>query len=517
MKKIIYIAISVFLAAGLTSCDDWFDLKPQSETILEDYWQDENDVLSELGACYRGMNETGFMERLLVWGEVRSDNVVKGAETSGDLSRILDLTLTSANGYTSWGDFYKVINYCNTLIYYAPLARERDPNFTEGQLRAYIAEAKGIRALCYFTLLRTFRDIPLITDPVIDDTKPFEVPQSTPGDVLKFLIGDLRSVENQAVTGNEANLQYDKGRINQKAIWALLADMYLWSNNYDSCIVYCDKITAKMTELETAYNYNVNVFLRGNSVESIFELQFDDSNIGNYVVNEYYSGDIFTKNSNGRGNYKLSACDFSIVNLFATDDLRGKNAYIPVKDGSFFHIMKYVGGWNISSSGSVNLNNYYYFSNSSNWVFYRLPDIYLMKAEALVEKGELRPEFDLVEKTYKRARIDETSASLDFSKYNTQALMRNLVFDERQREFMFEGKRYFDLLRRINREGSPTNVVNTYLIGSGKYSNLLSSTVLSKINDMDAIYMPINNNEMKLNTMLVQNPFYVSSAEIEKN
>ena len=51
---------------------------PQSEMVTEDFWKDEQDVKSAVGACYRAMLEDGFMRRLIVWGELRSDNVING-------------------------------------------------------------------------------------------------------------------------------------------------------------------------------------------------------------------------------------------------------------------------------------------------------------------------------------------------------------------------------------------------------------------------------------------------------
>ena len=147
-----------------------------------------------------------------------------------------------------------------------------------------------------------------------------------------------------------------------------------------------------------------------------------------------------------------------------------------------------------------------------------MADIYLMKAEALTEldgSANLTAAFNLVKATYDRANPDLADGSLSFADYNSQALMRELVFDERQRELMFEGKRYFDLLRRIRREPSPAAVVNTYLMR--KYSALDQATARSRLTDINALYMPINANELKLNTALVQNPFYVVSSDIGKN
>lgn len=520
MKRIkyIYSVILIFLTVSLISCSDWFDLYPESETIFEDYWQNENDVLSVVGACYRGMNQQAFMDRVIAWGEVRSDNVLKGANISNDenLTRIMNLMLTSTNAYTSWSDFYSVINICNNVIQNAPDVRQRDPNYTEGQLQAHIAEAKGIRALCHFILLRTFRDIPLIIEPTIDDSKPFEVVQSAPDVVLDYLINDLISVENNALTGYETNIMYDKGRITQKAIRALIADMYLWKNDYDNCILYCNKVLQDITlELELSFYYSNYVFGDGNSSESIFELQFSNQNITNYQVFGMYSKQGF---SGVDHYYKLSSLGFvKNTDLFGATDLRGKDSFLPVESEGYYPIMKYV-ATRAQTTTEVQERHYSYRTSSPNWIFYRLPDIYLMKAEALVEKGgqaDLEEAFALVERTYDRANPELGTGSLNFNNYNSQSAMRDLVFDERQREFLFEGKRYYDLLRRINREGNPTNIVNNYLLR--KYVDLDQATARSKINDMNAIYMPINEEELRVNSLLKQNPFYEISSGIEKN
>ncbi len=513
---------------ALTSCDDFFDVRPQSETILEDFWENESDVESAIGSCYRAMNEEGFLKRVIAWGEVRSDNVISGngiLANDGDataLYRILNLSLTGDNSYTYWGEVYTVINNCNNVIHYAPEVRKKDPNFTEIQYNTYMSEAVGIRALCYFMLVRTFRDIPLVIEPTIDENMPMEVPQQKPDSVINFLINDLKGVENIAMKTFKNNTPYDKGRITQKAIWALLADIYLWKNDYENCITYCNKILDDPDyridlQMQLPAVYNFNVYIAGNSKESIFELQFDPKNVSNNAIYKFYS---YKTVANLGTTYLLSSFDFKqngAGTLFASSDLRTKNAaYMDKEENGYFPIMKYV--YYRTSTSTSGIAGYRSSADnmdtSPNWIFYRLPDIYLMKAEALVETGDLNGAYELVRKTYNRSNPDKELPETPTVSGDTE-WTRNLVFDERQREFLFEGKRYFDLLRRINRQGSPTLIVNTYL--SRKYKQLDPATVRTKLSDMDALYMPINIGEMKLNTKLVQNPYYVGSEDISKN
>lgn len=514
-KYILRITMMALIGSMFTSCEDWFDIHPKSETIFEDFWKDESDVLSMVGSCYRGMNETGFIERLIVWSEVRSDNVKAGTGVSDPIRDILNINLNSTNTYTYWGEYYSVINFCNTVIKFAPGVQAKDPNFKREDLNVYIAEAKGVRALCYFILLRVFRDIPLITEPYADDSLPFDVEQANPDKLLDFLIEDLKSVEDQAADEKKwNNLLYAKGRITKNAIRALLADMYLWKNDYDNCITYCDKVlsNAGQLQLENSRIYNESVFFHGNSRESIFELQFNMNNIPNYAVNEMYG--MFGGRSD-RKTHQLSPYNFEsmVLPLFDATDLRGKDAFFNSSSASF--VAKYMAIREETSSSTVREGDYIFNAETPNWIFYRLSDIYLMKAEALVELGtDLEGALELVSKTYDRANPDLGTGSLQSSVYkNTQSAMRNLVFDERQREFLFEGKRYFDLLRRIRRDDTPTNVVNAYLLK--KYDKLDDTTTKSKLSELNALYMPINADELRANTALKQNPFYVNSTNIE--
>ena len=180
--------------------------------------------------------------------------------------------------------------------------------------------------------------------------------------------------------------------------------------------------------------------------------------------------------------------------------------------------MKYIAYRRESNSQNVQMSDYVANENTQHWIFYRLSDVYLMKAEALTERnqpGDLSEALELVSRTYDRANPSAGVGSLDASRYSSQEQMRQLVFDERQREFLFEGKRYFDLLRKIRREGNLQSIVSEYLLR--KYVSQDQATVLTKINTMNALYMPINRDELKVNKLLRQNPFYATSSDVERN
>jgi len=98
------------------------------------------------------------------------------------------------------------------------------------------------------------------------------------------------------------------------------------------------------------------------------------------------------------------------------------------------------------------------------------------------------------------------SNALNAEQYTTKALLNNLVYEERERELMFEGKRWFDLVRRSEREGN-TSYLRQQVYAKGSQN---ASVVQSFLAQMDAIYWPYHIDEMKANTNLVQNPAFGS-------
>ena len=229
--------LSVVVVAGMmSSCEDWLDLKPESEIILDEYWQSEADVEAVLAACYRGLTEDAVIYRMMVWGELRSDNVVSGSNFPNarfDMRRILEGDITANNSYASWGPFYSVINYCNNLLYYAPEVVNRDVNFSPSDLNRLRAEVLSLRALTYFYLVRTFKEVPLMLSAVTDgDSTQYNLPKASEEQILTQIVADLKEAKIHARLDFGSNRAYNKGRITKNAVNAILADVYLWKGDY---------------------------------------------------------------------------------------------------------------------------------------------------------------------------------------------------------------------------------------------------------------------------------------------
>ena len=560
---------------GLTSCSDFLEIEPQNEIILEKFWNEKADVDAIIAGCYSGMQEEGVIKRMMVWGEFRSDNIGIGRNitSDGNLEKILMENIDAKNSYTKWKDFYTVINRCNTVIKYAPGVAAEDPAYTESELQANIAEMVALRSLCYFYLIRAFRDVPYSTEAYTDENQQMDLPATKFDDVVDSLITSLESVRPFAVKRYPVTKPlYQTGRITQDAIHALLCELYLWKKDYQNCIRYADLVidskkkiaeenrlqrnSSLMTNDDVMTRYNGFPLVSNTSTsnyygdayttlfgadrnnanevnqEIIFQLIFDDnpnanSMMQNAAVNSFYGNSQSTiglvapsdfifddiDKTSGRSifadrNKKLDSriyfnCDIDdqSINKFTTRtiDINATNATPTV------------------TYGSIYTQN----QNGSNWVIYRLTDIMLLKAEALSqllrEGGDqetvdynrtyLQQAFALVNAVNKRALCQSNLVdTLVASDYTSKSQMETLVLQERQRELMFEGKRWFDLVRYSQRAGNTKLLTQAALRKATTGASLISN----HLTKMDAIYWPYNNDEMKVNANLVQNPAFSS-------
>jgi hypothetical protein len=411
--------------------------------------------------------------------------------------------------------------------------------------------------MCYFYLIRTFRDVPYSTTPSIDDAQNYVLPATPFNDVLDSLITDLEKVKGDAVrryyVDDSPNAWQNSSRITRWAVYTLLADLYLWKGDWDQVIKYCDLVLdfkrqqyKEMVEREGTVsnielfgdiplilesplgstlcgNAYTEIFGQGNSFESIFELYFrPNQNVQNSWVNSYYGN-----NNNVMG--RLSVPDFLMQevpqgsnSVFRARDCR---AYESAEESSSsYAISKYTRTsvtfttQNIKNFSDTKLVSNRRASSDANWIIYRLSDVVLMKAEAEIERGDegFTRAFTLINTINKRAHnVTSSTPSVDTLKLdnyiNSKADMSNLLLDERQREFLFEGKRWYDLVRIARRDGN-----NTRLISHATQKYIQDINVIKiKLSDPNYIYFPYARNELKVNPLLRQNPAFNKGEDSE--
>ena len=575
MKKNYYKVIcAICVIAGFTSCSDFLEIKPQSEIILEDFWNEKADVDNVVAGCYSALQEDAVRRRMMIWGEARSENVMANPSTINsdiNLYNILKENITAMNTYTTWNGFYDVINRCNTVLKYAPGVAAKDPAYTPGDLNATVAEVTALRSLCYFYLIRTFRDVPFSREAFTDDDQKMDLPAMPFNEVLDNLIADLEAVKNGAVRRYpEDKPRYQTGRITQDAIHAMLCEMYLWKGDYDNSIRYADLVIKSKQDMEeerekkarssaetkAATKQRVgdyplvcdnltgttfgdayrDIFVKGASKETIFELCYDIDRAGNGMtansaVSALYGG------SNNAGllvGSKFLKEDFEATSQRKVFEDQNKKLdvrmYINCDLTRDAPTIEKLAVERISINGSsaspsmTSSQMYPQNNNSSQWIIYRLPDIMLMKAEALCEKMVdgvdsvaqatnkplLDEAFELVKVINNRSlcKKELTSAPevLDPTNYTTKATITELVQKERQRELMFEGKRWYDLVRYAMR----ANDTQPIITATNEREDVNKGFVQNFFKKMDAIFWPYNIDEMKVNRNLVPNPAFGS-------
>lgn len=576
MRRACHVLCGAAVVLLTTGCEDFFDIEPQNEIILEQFWTEKSDVENIVAGCYSAMQADAVVRRMMVWGEFRSENVGIGMniDKDADLEKVLKENLDAKNAYTAWESFYQVINRCNTVIKYAPGVAASDPAYTESELKANIAEMTALRSLCYFYLIRAFRDVPYSTDAYIDDDQAMALPATPFATVLDSLIQDLEGVRGDAVEYYPTTEpRYQTGRITKDAINAMLCEMYLWKQDYDKCIAYADMVME--SKKKWAEENRTSLTSYSTSSSSQYE-RTGGYPLVNAYSNSYYGNaynTLFT--SDAYVNYYTPEIIFQLI---YSDNPRGESMLANTAVNTLYGNARYLVGYaapseyvidDISSTGSRTIfaernkkmdarlyencnlvlgsvNKYVYQTviidatsttpkvgygglyaeneNGSNWIIYRLSDIMLMKAEALVMKAQdgattevatankpiLDAAFQIVNWVNKRSLCEtELVDTLLRSDYATKAQMETLVLQERQRELMFEGKRYFDLVRQARRNAS-TKDLSTAILRKVTTGGALIANKMSK---MDAIYWPYNYEELKVNTNLKQNPAFSSGED----
>lgn len=590
MKKIniyktLLVSACAFITLGTTSCDDFLTIYPSNEITEEQFWEDRTDLESGIRGCWKQFISQDIMERMVVWGECRSDNFDLMTESWDDMKDLMNANLLETNSLFNWSAFYKTINFCNKVLQYGPLVVERDKSFTSEDWKPVEAEMKALRALNYFYLVRTFREIPFEFNPIGSehDVKEHSGRQFMAEVVLDSIINDVEAVKDNGMRQYTNELD-NKGRFTRESIYTLLADMYLWraaknaspdsvakygsksQDDYQKVIEYCDAVLDMYMERydrdnpmgggtssennENPYHLirmNANggaqdvvddvydeIFVQKNSRESILELQFDGSTNSNTCLYNYRDNNgLYRHRDNNTGLLQASApCQTVTRNidntsgLFSQSDIRRWQSLVYTEAGQrVYSIGKYtyqsITHDNLEDN-SEGTENAFIPTGSfrSNWIIYRLSDVLLMKAEAITRLDaptteQLQDAFNCVTMILYRSNPSVTTDrdKLSFTDYQEPSQLFDLVMRERRREFFGEGKRWFDLVRMAEHDGTTTNMLTLLLT---KYATN-TNAVRAKLASMNSLYSPVYENELKVNPNLHQNPAWEKEETIERN
>ena len=488
MKIYIKLLLIALLLTSQFSCGDWLELPPREGLIREEFWNTKEDVEAVIMGTYATL--AAMNDRLFKYGELRGEFLKGDYNQSGDERKIMEGSIYPDNGMCNWADFYKVINFCNEIIEYAPKVQSKDNTFTDYILYGYLSEAYFLRSLSYFYLVRIYKDVPFITEPTLTDGDNVYVEKETEENILEAIQSDLVMCRPWATVDGYLTPDENKGRATKAAIDALLADIALWTFDYETCIEHVQNIeNSKRYILLESLDW-FTLFSEGNTFESIFEFQFEDA------LNQ--KNGLYGLTNENSHNYDPSDYAVEIFDNKTSPELvRGVGKSIKKYNESSYIIWKYVG-----IKGDGNQFRPFTVQNSANWIVYRYADVLLMKAEALSQLGQYDEAREILSTIRSRAGINKT---LDL--VNSASSFEDAIMDERSRELAYEGKRWFDLMR-MGRRNNFSRKSELITIMVRNVPSTQKRILQTKLTNPLSWYLPISKSELERNKNLVQNPYY---------
>lgn len=527
MKKLMTYLTAGVMALTMNSC---MDLDSTSSITDTNYWKNADQFEASHVGLMGLFRENAYT--FIEWGEMRSDiyaGTPFSGESPGSYRYMWDNTLSQQNPVISdFGGLYTYINQTNLLIG----KTEESDVLTDAQRSKYLGAAYGMRAFYYFQLLRSYGDVVLYTDYTTGaklNLSDIGREQSPAADVMKLIKEDIKKSED-AYNGNYA---FTDGR----TAWSLAAtkmlkgEVYLWSGKQMGGGT-TDYQTAKQAFLDVD-NADVDLldnftdvfkFDNKNNKEIILAiyngeketalwngyysstLVMQKAKVGSYYLDDPDSDDFYVKFADSDYKYHDGLMYVSLNSDMYDPDEEASRVYregdsrsratiqeVWTSNGSYAGVIAYKYHGTLLAGGSA--TSWY-----DDQPIYRYADCLLGLCEAKALLGEdISEDMNWVrERAYGKAYFeshpdvqypnDKDAAFYDGNKFvGSDADPIEAVLKERMREFMFEGKRWYDI-RLMDK--------------ATKYSSASSTRLL----------WPIDENALGENSKLHQTPGYETNV-----
>lgn len=476
--RIIILAVTLFLGV---SCSDFLELQPENQINDQSFYLTENDYEAAIVGPYANLQNL-HNSAFLYLTELPTDNTIVTLQSPGVSELECDeVRFTSTNGYvnTMWSSSYNAISRCNNI-----LVRVESSGISDEAKRKYKGEALFLRAYCYFNLVRLFGPVSIVETSFNNpgEVADFDMTRKPESEVYALIVRDL--TEAAGLLTDVSGL--GKGRASSGAAYALLGKVYLTLKQYDLAEdALWTVIDSKQYTLVPNYK---SLFTNSNDdlSESIFEIKYltgsvgEGNSFGQQLVPALYGGmALFPGNQLGGG--RLSPTP-NMANAYEAGDLRKKASVsdsIPLSDGTVYRMLYGLKFVDFTASNVADMD--------INFTALRYADVLLMYAEVLNETNRTELAHGYLNPVRNRAGLGSLSG---LSKADFTLTLEK----ERRVEFLYEGHRWFDLVRT----GRAQAVINAYFAGS----NLSYS-----VEDYELL-MPIPQREIDVDPELEQNPDY---------
>lgn len=490
----------------LCSCNDWLREDGPMTNRVEDYFTSAETAVQVVNAAYVPLmweyQGTYYSEFFI--GDILSDDALKGGQNLADMSACYDLE-----------NFRAISNNEIVLQYYrakyqgvarANLALEQvsqmevDESLTQTLKDRLLGEAYFLRANYYFSLVRLYGGVPLVTSPIYSAGN-WKQPRASVGEVYAQIFSDLQKAESLLLNKSALSAE-DLGRVTKGAAQAMLLKANLYYADYlrnsgaDGSNYYSDAYAAgkrflseQAGEYSLCPDYADNFTLEGeNGPESIFEVQYMAEGTSDYGEGNGFSRGTFAtillrsrSNAFSSVGWGFNHPTQNLIDEFEAGDHRlASCVYTPSSDQIVNPVEEsYLGNPNLCVKRALMQGSDYMVLEDShdsrspiNMIVIRLADVYLLYAEAALRSGELSDAKLYLEKVRERARGSEdilpafpayklpdyTNAyALHQLQDNSEDLMM-AIMHERRVELAMESHRWYDLCRW----GIVSEVMNAY-------------------------------------------------------
>lgn len=494
MKKINIYLLLIFSFSGIIGCSSFLDENPADRLVVGNFYTSEKDAQAAVDATYEQLNDL-YNRLMYMLGELPTDNMKNGLGMPNPFLQDLEfLRHNSQNTFVKnmWMYSYSGISRANTAINKIPEIEK----ITESKRNRFIGEARFLRGLYYFNLVRYFGDVPLILDlKTVDDAVIARTPKA---EVYTQIIDDLTFAEANLPLRSEYP-DSDEGRVNQGAVKILLGKVYLTQGEFQKAK---DKL-AEVVDNESVYGFGLHENYKANwlreteaGIEAVLYLELKAPPFRN------------------NGEMSLAGPKYSVpepigVAAMNEADIPTKELYDQFDDNDtrkaanfrteFTHLTT---GKIITSSIPISVK---YFVDGMetgdncdvNMHIIRYADAILMYAEALNEVGESAKALEMLNRIRRRAYGDDSGNFKAMSKDEFRAT----ILKERRLEFPHEGHRWFDLVRT----GTFIERMKEHSAYEASVAEANKTDIAKNMKD-HMILMPIPQSEIDLNPNLEQNP-----------
>ncbi|MBT9190474.1 RagB/SusD family nutrient uptake outer membrane protein [Zobellia russellii] len=462
MKKYISLTLAV-LVLGLVSCEKELIQNPTTTKVADNFYANEAEMEEAVNAVFATLQFTGVYDTAMpAVGELPGEDAYDEtpANDGGNYGMLDDFIVIPQSSLIAnvWEDTYKGIQRANIV-----LSRIQEVEFEDAELKqARTGEMLFIRALLYFNLVRTFGDVPLIIDEVGNPQEYFGQSRTPVAEVYTQIISDLEAAEGALPSRNDSN----RGRVVKTAAQTLLGKVYLTLGDY----------SAAKESLLKVVNSNAHDLI---AVDEVFSVDNELNEELIFVV-QYASG----INSNGEGSDA-----YRMFNPTGRQDggMAGTKGHGVLKP-DFFALYDdadtrkgvFVGQLEsgLAYNNKIAVPTTVIGDSPSDWVVLRYADVLLMLAEIENELGNTVEATTYLNEIRNRADLGDYSGGTD------KASLFAEIDLQRRLELVWEGHRWFDLLRQ------------------GRAQSVLGIT------DANKLLLPLPASQIAADPALVQNPGY---------